>query len=175
MKLEQWYVVFTDYERETWYTRFLKPGYGHCYLVRWDGYNWIRVRPDLSKVHIEVLPVIESDAVEQVVLGNTAVLVEVPSEDLRIRLPWMVTIASCVEGVKAILGIRAVHILTPYQLFRYLVARKHERWWRRRADRRTEGTATTSVAGVRQGEAAGVASSRSPGTGPTGKTVPDVR
>jgi len=148
-----WYVVFTPPERETWYTRFLEPGFGHCYMVRWDGFNWLRIRPDLSHCHIEILPVADSASVEDVVRGNVAVYVEVPAEQARIRIPWLITLATCTEACKAVLGIRTPLVITPYQLFNYLVARKHERWWRRGHDPRTEKAPEPATAGVREGQA----------------------
>jgi hypothetical protein len=140
---QDYYIVFTDAETQTWYTRFLEPGYGHCYAVWWDGFNWIRMRPNLAQVVIEVLPVVESDAVAKVVLGNTAVHVQ-PGDPYNVRTPWMWVPATCTEACKALLGIRAPLVLTPRQLFDYLVNRKHERKERRRDQSRDSETAATA-------------------------------
>jgi len=145
MDTQEYYVVFTDAEVNQWFTRFLHPGYGHCYVVWWDGFNWIRMRPDLTHVAIEVLPLIDSGDVELVVLGNTAVHVEVPVNKQRVRTPLMLAPATCTEACKAVLGIRAPFVFTPRQLFNYLVTRKHERWWRKRGKPGTEEAPTAST------------------------------
>lgn len=53
----------------------------------------------------------------------------------RLRIPWGITIWSCVEVVKAVLGIRRPWIITPRQLERYIgrTIVKHTATQRRRA------------------------------------------
>ena len=130
IETQEYYVVFKEAERKAWYSWFLHEDYGHCYLVWWDGFNWLRMRPNLHSVVFEVLPYYMEEDVEQCVLGKTAVLIEVPHGMERVRYPYLFTVATCTEACKAVLGIRAPWIFTPLQLFNYLIALKHEQWWR---------------------------------------------
>ena len=45
--------------------------------------------------------------------------------DGRVRHPWILGLLTCVEGVKAVLGIRRPWILTPWQLARHL---RRQQW-----------------------------------------------
>lgn len=135
---QEYYVIFTPPEQRRWWTKWLEEGYGHCYVVWWDGFNWLRMCPELTRVVIEVLPWDKESDADRVLIGNTAVHIELPVEDNRTRGPRLIMSATCVEVVKYMLGIRCWYVWTPRQLFNYLVRRKHERWWRRRPLQRAE-------------------------------------
>jgi hypothetical protein len=142
---QEYFVVFTPPEQRRWWTKWLEEGYGHCYVVWWDGFNWLRMCPELTRVVIEVLPWDKED-VGEVCRGNTAVHIELPVTDTRKGGPWLLMPATCVEVVKVMLGIRAWYVLTPRQLFSYLVARKHEWWWRfEQVTETTDESATCSI------------------------------
>jgi hypothetical protein len=120
-----WYVIFTDSPRDYWWTRWLRPGYRHIYAIKWDGFNWIKLEPFTSYVDVSILPYGPGARIHDVVnpKGNDILRVTRYCERDWIRAPWIFGPMTCVEGIKALLGIRAIHIWTPWQLSNYL--RKH--------------------------------------------------
>ena len=100
----------------------------HCYCVRWDGYNWIGVFPQLGHTNIMILPFGPLDTIQDVVQNESCSAIihaKIWRESMRIRSPYPV-VFSCVEQIKAILGIRKMFVLTPKQLFKYLKGEGHE-------------------------------------------------
>jgi hypothetical protein len=96
----------------------LKPGFRHvlvCILV--NGY-WISVDPadGLPKIEVQCGPDFDLRAAFE---DAGAVVV---ATDMRTTTPpnWPWALANCVGVVKAVLGIRAPFVITPYQLFKRL-------------------------------------------------------
>lgn len=117
----EWFLVFEHGTERHWWTRFLRDGFHHVYALRWDGFNWIRFDPGLGFTDVEILPHPTPDVAGIVSTDCCAILrVTKWRERARYRVPWVLTPWTCVEQCKALLGIRAPHVLTPYQLFRHL-------------------------------------------------------
>jgi hypothetical protein len=116
------WVVFTGKADMPW-LRFLKPGFRHCYAVMNDGHKWISIDPlsnytDIT-IHHDVpadfdLPGWLIDRGHRVVPTN-------PQRPLK-QAPWMVF--TCVEAVKRMIGVHARFILTPWQLYKFLIQEK---------------------------------------------------
>jgi len=112
------WVVFCK-NTDIWWLKFLKIGYRHCFLILYDGYNWITYDPMSSFTDINVhktefhLPSWFSE--------NGYTVVETSVRKCHTLAP--ISIYSCVEGVKRILGIQSFAVLTPYQLYKHLKER----------------------------------------------------
>jgi len=111
-----WFIVFEGVETESWWNRLLKPGYSHVYAFRWDGFNWIKVEPRIGYLDVDIMPQIDVSDCSDIL--HTVVWREID----RIRVPWGFGAINCVETMKALLGIRAPFIWTPWQLSKYLRA-----------------------------------------------------
>jgi len=114
------YLVYEDRNPGFWWQRFLKKGYKHVYAVHYDGFFWIKTDLTIGYLDIEVLPVHDRATIKTVLKGKSKHQYVKAWRKTRYRsifAPW-----SCVEAMKALLGIRAWWILTPYQLFKYCEA-----------------------------------------------------
>ena len=117
-----WYVVFEQGDMRYFWSKWLKTGIRHCYALRFDGYNWIAFNPGLGHTDIEILPFGHLDTIQNVSKDTncTVILhVKVRRNSMRIRAPWP-TAFTCVEQIKAILGIRCWYVFTAWQLFKHL-------------------------------------------------------
>lgn len=112
------HVVFCGRADLGW-LRLLKPGFRHCFVALNDGRHWVTVDPLACFTEVEVQPVPAGFDLPGWYrgLGLTVVPAEV-RRDRRRPAPWAPF--TCVEAVKRILGIRARHVLTPWQLYRFL-------------------------------------------------------
>lgn len=126
--LVDWFIVFEHSDMPWRWTKLLAPGFRHCYAVRWDGWNWIRFNPKMGHTDVEILTYGKFDSIIEIVQDTDCCAIlhcRVWRETMRIRAPWP-TVATCVEQIKAILGIRKWYLWTPLQLFNYLRGQKHE-------------------------------------------------
>lgn len=119
-QLKAW-VIFRD-KTELGILKPLKRGFRYCFVILNDGKRWISVDP-LSN-HMDVLvhdldP--DFDLPGWMAERDCTVLPAAVERDKMRMAP--VLPFSCVEAVKRVLGIHGWHILTPYQLYRYLQRR----------------------------------------------------
>jgi hypothetical protein len=113
------WVVFTD-ESRIWWLRWLRPGFRHCFALLNDGEHWLALEPLASCLEVTVLPPPADFNLPEWLRGQGHRVVEAA---LR-RNVWQtapLAIFNCVEVVKRLLGIRAMHVLTPFQLYRHLL------------------------------------------------------
>lgn len=124
-----WYIVFEHGDMPYWWSKYLQSGFRHCWALRWDGFNWIMINPKLGHTDIEILPYGSFEDIENIRIDtNCSVIIhaKVWRESVRIRSPWPTAI-TCVEQIKALLGIRKWFLFTPYDLFNYLIRGKYGR------------------------------------------------
>lgn len=121
----EWFVVFMDAE-PFWWNRWLRDGFKHIMALQWDGYNWLMFNPRAGCTDVAVLSWSKPDLPLDIVSDRDAVILQIVSyrDTQRIRsvIPMLPT---CVEQIKALLGIRAPFALTPWQFYRYLIGGKH--------------------------------------------------
>ena len=120
--LTEWFIIFEHGDMPYWWAKYLQSGFRHCWALRWDGFNWIAYHPRLGHTDIEILPYGSYDDIENICIDtNCSVIIhaKVFRESNRIRSPWP-TAVTCVEQIKALLGVRKWFLFTPYQLFKYL-------------------------------------------------------
>ena len=129
-----WYIVFEHGDMPYWWAKYLHSGFRHCYALRWDGFNWIAIYPKLGHTDVMVLDYVNHNDIENIHKDtNCSVIIHVKvwRESTRIRSPWPTAI-TCVEQIKALLGIRKWFLFTPYKLFNYLMEKHNGRIFRRR-------------------------------------------
>lgn len=115
------FVVFSGDTEIRWLKAFLKPGFRHCFLIFRQGGQWVSFDPLAHRTEIRI----HGDLPEGFDLPGwlaegghilaPARLTEPPARPA----PFMPF--TCVEAVKRVLGIHRRRILTPWQLYRYLV------------------------------------------------------
>lgn len=117
-----WFVAFpaqTD-GSQPWYLRVLNPRWRHCLVLRHQADNQVLIAEHLgSLMRIEAQPRSLGDAVRDLQHRHAALVLLVEAHHGKPRA-MMRGPMTCVEFVKAILGIRRPWIVTPHQLYRYL-------------------------------------------------------
>lgn len=123
---EEWYVVFTEAKYCHWIWRFVDRSMGHVYAVKeLNDYQWLVVQPRVNIVQMKILlkcqyPVIGAiTAKEDKVLKVRAF----PGVEPRGTLNWF----TCVEMIKALIGVKSFWTITPKQLYRGLQENRYGR------------------------------------------------
>lgn len=103
-----------------WWMHFLKKGFYHCFIILGNGYHWILI-DSLSHFTDAIIlknvdiPKSLNDLGYRVICCTTAE----PARSKAFLMPF-----TCVETVKRFLGIKNRFILTPYQLYKFLLIKK---------------------------------------------------
>jgi hypothetical protein len=119
----RWYVIFCDVEKRHWWDRLTRPGFGHVYAVRWDGFNWLLFNPSAAFTHVAIVACTDKNALHRLVEpGATILEVEAFRQANRIRGRWWAGPMTCVEQIKALLGLPVGRVWTPWQLYRHLAS-----------------------------------------------------
>ena len=121
---ETFYLVYTDDADSPWFLRYLKKGYKHVYLVKFDGLFWIKLEYTLGFQDIRVLPYDMYDSIETIIGDEKYQKVTVRRKIKRYRT--FIAPPSCVEAMKSVMGLREYFLLTPWQLFNYVEQRNGE-------------------------------------------------
>lgn len=101
--------------------KWLKPDFSHVYAMKKSpgGQFWIVINPLLACLESELLCVDQYPhprsfaGIGAIVIPVRAIIKEKPR--------WTLCVFNCVEVIKALLGIRAFWVWTPYQLYKYLI------------------------------------------------------
>ena len=115
------YLIYENKPDGLWWQRFLKTGYKHVFAVRFDGFFWIKTELTIGFMDSEVLPYYDHATIDVVLKGRVCSYQYVQAWR-KMRYRSLFAPLSCVEGMKAMLGIRAWYVLTPYQLYKYCEA-----------------------------------------------------
>jgi hypothetical protein len=140
----RWYLVFCDAERLCWWDILFRTraGFSHVYALRWDGFNWLLFNPDAAFTEVAIMPGRSENALQSLARpGATIVEVEAFRKAGRIRGRWWIGPMTCVEQLKALLGLPAGRVWTPWQLYRYLMEGHADE----RAIQKTQGTSANSA------------------------------
>lgn len=112
--------VFVDEVDAPW-LKILKPGFRHVLAVIEDGSSWLLCDPKKDRIDLRRLdPPAGFDLAGFYAERGHIVLAGEVLEDLP-RQAFAAAPLTCVAVVKRLLGVRAAHVLTPYQLFRHLL------------------------------------------------------
>ena len=121
VRCQEYYVCFGG-RKTFWWTRFLKKGFHHCFLL-----GLIRKEEDLYVLvdHVwgltDIAILKDKDVLKKIAdFGYVPVPVKVPEQTRAGRKGYMFIPFTCVETVKHFLGINTFKVITPYQLFKYI-------------------------------------------------------
>jgi hypothetical protein len=111
-------VVFS-HETDLPWLKILKPGFRHCFVILNDGQSWVSYDPLAHHTEIAVHDLPPSFDLPGWLegRGHTVIKAEVNHDHKR---PAPLMLFTCVEAVKRILGLYALFVLTPWQLFQAL-------------------------------------------------------
>lgn len=118
---QTWYIVFEDTIKKHWYTRYLKKGFSHCYLMQKSdgGFFWNITNPVWSHVLTENR-LVKTFPSPRDYAGEYATIVEYSPMIDPYNNVCILGINSCVDVIKRAIGLKIFLIFTPYQLFKYL-------------------------------------------------------
>jgi len=117
---EKYYVIFEDSSLDDWRLKWLKPNFSHVLLAKKsvNGYFWIIISPKNGNIVLEMI----SDCDLNDYYPKAVV---VPFKSIIHDKPQVkICLSTCVEVAKAVLGIRKWWIITPYQLYKYIIRSK---------------------------------------------------
>ncbi|HYG89513.1 MAG TPA: hypothetical protein VD978_25030 [Azospirillum sp.] len=112
------WVVFCG-QAELWWLKVLRPGFRHCFVALNDGLHWVVVDPLSPCTDVSVLAVPAGYDLPGWFrrLGMTVVPARL-RRGIDRPAPWGPF--TCVEAVKRVLGLHALFVVTPWQLYRRL-------------------------------------------------------
>jgi len=117
------WIVFTG-ETDIAWLKILKPGFRHCYALYHDGQHWLTIDPLSSYTDLEILSDIAAECHLPFLLqqqGLTVVEAKIPTLVARAA---PIAFYSCVEAIKRLIGLHRVTVITPWQLYQYLIKQK---------------------------------------------------
>jgi hypothetical protein len=126
-KVREWYCVYHHREAHYFFTNYLKPGFRHVELCRplqygpgIDDVMWLQLLPMFEMMDVEVC----MDPRPPWVRCPTATIQHVTAvcPVLSVRSWFDIGPTTCVEIVKAALGINSFLLRTPWQLYQYIKA-----------------------------------------------------
>lgn len=112
-------VVFHRHGAGT-FARLVTGGFRHCFVALDDGRYWIVFDGKAGVPEMRVIAGSDYD-LAGFYRGQGFAVVETETGIRPPRQPLM--LGTCVGAAKRLLGLRAPHVLTPHQLFRYLATR----------------------------------------------------
>jgi hypothetical protein len=122
--LSYYVVCFTAQAAPRWWTKILHPKALHVFALKWTGKHWVMVHPRIAYTEVQVLDYKNESDLPTIVSKmeiEGALRIDFDHLDTDcIRVPWLFTPWTCVEQVKALIGVRSFWVLTPRQLWRYL-------------------------------------------------------
>jgi hypothetical protein len=124
-----------------WWLRWLRPGFRHCFAAVDDGAQWLTVDPLLHRLEVRASGLSSAFDLAAEYRRMDLVVLDIAPPEIALRTA-PVGIFTCVETVKRLLGLRARWVLTPWQLYRFLVRRDL-------ADRATAATDCFSAKALR--------------------------
>lgn len=118
-RLRAW-VIFSGQADRPW-LKLLRPGFRHCFVVLHDGRHWLSFDPMLNHIDLRVhAHVPASFDLPGWLRARGHRVVEAPV-DHSLKKPMPLSLFTCVEAVKRVLGLHRFYILTPWQLYRHLL------------------------------------------------------
>jgi hypothetical protein len=114
------FVVFSG-EADFLPLRLLKEGFRHCFVLLRKGPHWVSCDPLLNRMEIELHDLPGDFDFPGWLRGRGMIVVESAVAAKNSRRPVAPFPFTCVEAAKRVLGIRAWWVVTPWQLYRYLM------------------------------------------------------
>lgn len=113
-----WFLVYSDMDdRTSWMAKVFRSGFQHVLALRRDGRLWIAIHPHFSFTDVQA---IRSDLTPwEMYPAATIQHVTAMRANASSSGAFHIGPLTCVDLVKALLGIRCWWIYTPWQLYRY--------------------------------------------------------
>ena len=115
------YVAFGGHPTH-WWTKFLKKGFYHCFLILGNGREWCIIDPVM---HFTDFIIVKTQHIESFFLRQGYQLVRTTPHFPQ-KISFFLRPCTCVETVRRFLGIQAPNLWTPYQLFCHLIKKKEK-------------------------------------------------
>jgi len=115
----EWYIVFTRAKYPHWIWRIVDRDMGHVYAIKsLNDYQWLIEQPRVNYTDQVIRLKSQYPNVRMLVDSDDKILKVRIKPQMRARgfLCWF----TCVEQIKAYLGIRSFFLITPKQLYNYL-------------------------------------------------------
>jgi len=114
-------VVFTDGSNQHWWSRFMKEGYRHCFILYplkthggLFGEDWcVQIDPATNFMRMMVYTDPIEDVLEAMQPFSEAITCRVANLD---KTKYNIEVRTCVTNVKLMLGVRWWHVQTPWKL-----------------------------------------------------------
>ena len=104
-----------------WFQKFLRHGFGHCFVLTHDNYNWIVLDPHRLKLVFTIPPYKVSENVPRMMVYEGYRVVKITMFDrATYRTGGHSPYSNCVAFVKYCLGLK-LFCLTPYGLYKSLL------------------------------------------------------
>jgi hypothetical protein len=117
------WIVFSGESDLRWIRWLFKKGFRHCYALINDGSRWITFDPLAHKTEIAVHHQIPADFDLPGWLGARGLKVVAVGTPIFKKKSLPPAFFTCVEAVKRLAGIRKMHIITPFQLYKELTSK----------------------------------------------------
>lgn len=119
---EDWHLVFTDSTYKSWFMDMLEPNFCHVYAMKkTDGGNFWHI-VDLLRSHLKISQELVSEFPHpRAWAGPDATILSVSARIDRAAPIGTLCIFTCVDVVKALTGIRAPFVFTPFQLYNHIM------------------------------------------------------
>lgn len=114
---DAWVVFCSDCDLP--WLKILRPGFRHCYALLNDGRHWLSFDPLSNYTDINVYDLPATFNLPLLLQDRGHRVVKAPVYRTKKEAPWMPY--TCVEAVKRVIGLHARFILTPWQLYKYLL------------------------------------------------------
>ncbi len=113
------WVVFSG-DTDLPYLKFLKKGFRHCYILMSDGEKWFSIDPLAHKTEISFHSFLEPFNLPLWLKSQGYTVLKVALDTPESK-PAPIMFITCVESIKRMLGIQKRSLITPWQLYRYLI------------------------------------------------------
>lgn len=114
----KWYIIFRKAKIKHWVFKWIHPEFQHCYAVKDCDTYWIVVDGATAGTDVFTLDKIDYPHVRLIEPNGVILPVKAIIDPSKSR--WGLCIFSCVDICKSVLGVKAIGICTPYQLYKRL-------------------------------------------------------
>ena len=116
------WIAFTG-ETEIGWLRWLRKDFRHCFAIMHDGERWLCMDPLSNHTEITVHQAPAEFDLPAWLRQRGYIMVEAKADRSKKTIAPILPF-TCVEAVKRLLGIHAWHIITPWQLYQYLLKKQ---------------------------------------------------
>ena len=115
------FIIFTQSKCKSWIMKFIKKDFSHVFAMKKSpgGQFWIVIDAIHSYLDCDIV-LVEKYPHPRLYVDTEAVILPVKAK-IGTESRWSFCVFNCVEVVKALLGVKAFWVWTPWQLYKYLI------------------------------------------------------